>query len=148
MTIVENTDQAKDEPVRVILESSMLKVHIKKTGNVAIVHLKGGIVTGETASLRNAVQSQSDVSMVVLDFCEVSMLDAGGLGLLLKLRQETQAKGIEFRLMNVTKLVRKVFEITRLNSVFAFTYAAELQSKVGPRRSGGILGLTGCAQRA
>ena len=37
---------------------------------------------------------------------------------LLELREHTLAKGKEFKLLNVTKLVQKVFAITRLNSVF------------------------------
>jgi anti-anti-sigma factor len=58
------------------------------------------------------------VSVVVLDLARVSMIDAGGLGLLLELRQHTDSSGIEFRLKNVTKLVRRVLEITRLDTVF------------------------------
>ena len=48
----------------------------------------------------------------------VDLIDAGGLGALLELREWTQLMGIEFKLMNVINRVRQVFEITRLDSVF------------------------------
>jgi anti-anti-sigma factor len=108
----------------------MLKVHTKNLGSIAILCLQGRIVRGETAGLEKAVHSQSDVSAVVLDLARVSTVDAGGLGVMLELRQQTQSKGIDFKLMNVTKLVSRVLEITRLNSVLEITSVDELLSAV------------------
>ena len=106
----------------------MLRVHAKNLGSVAILCLQGRMVRGEIAALRDALHSQSEVSAVVLDLARVSTIDAGGLGLMLELREQTQSKGIEFKLMNVTKLVSRLLEITRLNSVFEITSAAEVLS--------------------
>jgi len=100
----------------------MLKVLTRNLGNVAVLCLQGRIVIGETESLRSAVLAQTDASVVVLDLAQVNTIDASGLGALLKLREQTQAKGIEFRLRNVTSLVGRVLEITRLNTVFAVSY--------------------------
>ena len=108
----------------------MLKVHAKNIGTVAILCLQGQIVTGEAAGLRNAVHSQSRISALILDLARVSTIDAGGLGMMLELREQTQAKGIDFKLMNVTKLVSWVLEITRLNTVFEVTSEAEVLSAV------------------
>jgi anti-anti-sigma factor len=96
----------------------MLKVHIKNLGTIAILCLKGRIVSGEGAALRKAVDSLSGVSTVVLDLARVTTVDASGLGLMLELREQSQAKGIEFKLTNVTNLICRVLEITRLKSVF------------------------------
>jgi len=96
----------------------MLKVHVKKLENVAILCLQGRIVRGETAVLRNAVNSQTEVSAVVLDLGRVNTIDAHGLSVMLQLREEAETKRIEFGLVNVTKLVRRILEITRLDSVF------------------------------
>jgi anti-anti-sigma factor len=106
----------------------ILRVHAKNLGSVAILCLQGRMVRGETATLRNAVHSQSEVSAVVLALAGVSTIDAGGLGVMLELRQQTQSKGIAFKLINVTKLVSRLLEITRLNSVFEITSAAEVLS--------------------
>jgi anti-anti-sigma factor len=64
------------------------------------------------------VNFQTDLAVVVLDLAGVTAIDAGGLGLLLELREQAQSRGIEFRIKNATKLVKRVLEITRLNSVF------------------------------
>src|SRR6185295_389242 len=96
----------------------MLKVHTRNLGNVAVVCLQGRIVNGETASLREAVDSQLNASAVVLDFGRVSMIDASGLGLMLSLHKQAEAKGVGLKLMNVSKFVKQVFEVTRLDTVF------------------------------
>lgn len=96
----------------------MLRVKATKLGEVVIFCLRGRIVRGETEPLREAVNSQTEVAAVVLDLAGVNTIDAGGLGLLLELREQAHSNGIEFRIRNVTRLVRQVLEITRLNSVF------------------------------
>ena len=97
----------------------MLKVYVEKLGNVHVLHIQGRIVYGVAIStLREAVFAQANASAVVLDLAQVVLIDAGGLGALLELREWTQSKGIEFRLMNIRKLVQQVFEITRLDTVF------------------------------
>jgi anti-sigma B factor antagonist len=96
----------------------MLKVHTRNLGNVAVVCLQGRIVNGETASLREAVDSQLNASAVVLDLARVSSIDASGLGLMLSLRKQAESKGVGLKLMNVSKFVKQVLEITRLDTVF------------------------------
>jgi len=103
----------------------MLKVHTRKLGNVAVVSVQGRVVHGETASLRDAVDSQSEVNTVFVDLGRVSTIDASGLGLMLELRRHTQARGIRFKLMNVTGLVNRVLEVTKLDSVFELASIAE-----------------------
>ena len=103
------------------------------------------MVRGELAALRNAVHFQSGVSAVVLDLGKVSTVDAGGLGVLLELREQTQSKGIELKLMNITKLVSVVLEITRLNSVFEITSPAEILSSVDLDRPESVIELAPCA---
>ena len=123
----------------------MLRVYTKKLGTVAIVCLQGRIVNGETAALRDAVDSQSNVSAVVLDLGRVSTIDAAGLGVLLELRERTQSRGIDFKLMNVTKLVSVVLEITCLNSVFEVTSEAEVLAAGSFERRGSLAELISCA---
>ena len=96
----------------------MLKVQTRNLGNVAVVCLQGRIVNGETASLREVVDSQMNAGAVVLDLARVSTIDASGLGLMLALRKQAEANGVGLKLMNVSKFVKQVFEITRLDTVF------------------------------
>jgi anti-anti-sigma factor len=123
----------------------MLKVHAKNLGSIAILCLQGRVVSGETAALRNALASQSEVSAVVLDLARVSTIDAAGLGVMLELREQSQSRGIAFKLMNVTKLVSRVLEITRLNSVFEVTSGMELLSAAALSQPASIAKLASCA---
>lgn len=109
----------------------MLKVHTKNFGNVSVLALQGRIMRNETASLRDAVRSQSKVNAIVLDLARVSLVDAGGLGVLLELRKQMESKGIRFKLTNVSSFVNRILEITRLDSVFEITNGVE----VAPARS-------------
>jgi anti-sigma B factor antagonist/stage II sporulation protein AA (anti-sigma F factor antagonist) len=96
----------------------MLKVYTRNLGNVAVLCLQGRIVNGETAVLREAVAAQANVIAVVLDLARVTAVDASGLGALLDLRKHTESRNVRFKLMNTPKLVARVLEITRLDSVF------------------------------
>ena len=123
----------------------MLKVHARNLENVAILCLQGPIVNGETAALRHAVDSQSKVSAVVLDLARVSTVDAGGLGVMLELRAQTESKGIGFKLTNVNKFVGSVLEVTRLNSVFEVTSSGEPLPVVARARRAPMMELARCA---
>ena len=111
--------------------------------------MQGQIVSGETETLRKAVhlqsEAQSHVSTVVLDLAQVSTVDAGGLGVMLELREQAESKGIAFKLMNVSKLVGRVLEITRLDSVFEVTSGVEFFPAVARRRPATVMQLAPCA---
>jgi len=103
----------------------MLQIHAKNLGNVAILSLQGQIVTGETEILRNAVSALSEVCAIKLDLARVTTVDAGGLGVMLALREQVQAKGMRLELMNVNKRVVMVLKLTRLDTVFQITSGVE-----------------------
>lgn len=113
----------------------MLKVEAEKLGTVTILHFEGRILNGiATTILRDSVLNQAGANTLILDFARVDLIDAGGLGALLELREWTQLMGIEFKLMNVIRRVRQVFEITRLDSVFDITSEDMVLSvATGPR---------------
>ena len=96
----------------------MLKIDARNLETITILSLQGQIVAGETEILRNAVWSLTNKSAVILDFARVTTVDAHGLGVLLQLREQTQAKAMQFELMNISKPLSKVLEMTRLDSVF------------------------------
>jgi len=66
----------------------MLRIQTENIGNLAILECEGRIVNSESAfRLRNAVTSQTDASVTVLDLTEVHALDGGGLGMLVFLQR-------------------------------------------------------------
>ena len=126
----------------------MLNVQAKNLGTVAVLSLQGQIVNGEIETLRDAVQSQAavlGVSAVKLDLARVTTVDAGGLGVMLQLREQAEAKGIRFELMNVTKRVLTVLELTRLDTVFQITAGVEFFPAVARSRQVPATPLASCA---
>jgi len=123
----------------------MLKVHAKNLGTVAVLCLQGRIVRGETEILRNTLHSLSEVSAVILDLARVTTVDARGLGVMLELREQAESKGIRFELMNVTKLVSRVLEVTRLDSVFQITSGVEFFPAVPRSPRASMRALAPCA---
>jgi anti-anti-sigma factor len=123
----------------------MLKVNAKNLGNVAVLSLQGQIVNGETEILRDALRSRPEVSAVILDLARVTIVDAGGLGVMLELREQAVAKGIRFELMNVTTWVKRVLEITRLDSVFQITAGVEFFPGVARGGRASFAALASCA---
>ncbi len=112
----------------------MLKVYAKNLEKVTILFLQGEIVTGETDILRNVMQSVSETRAVILDLARVSRIDARGLGVMLELRERTQASGIRFELMNISKPLSTIFEMTHLDSVFQITSESEFLRAISRRR--------------
>lgn len=123
----------------------MLQVHIKNLETFSVLCAQGPIVTGETNVLRTAFQSLPDTRRVVLDLAKVNIVDAHGLGVLLELRQRTHAKGTRFELMNVSPPLRRIFEITRLDSVFDITYGVDFFPSVVHARRLFFTALKPCA---
>jgi anti-sigma B factor antagonist len=123
----------------------MLQVHAKNLETFTVLCAQGQIVTGETDVLRTAFLSLAETRRVILDLAKVSIVDAHGLGVLLDLRQRTLTKGARFELMNVSQPLRRIFEITRLDSVFDITYGVEFFPAVARARRVAVTALKPCA---
>src|ERR1700732_422314 len=90
-------------------EMTMLKITVQKLGDTSVLRCYGRIVAGDAGSiLRDAVLSQRDTRMLVIDLARVERIDAGGLGILLGLRESARSSAIMFKLMNATKWVEEM----------------------------------------
>ncbi|HJP95431.1 MAG TPA: STAS domain-containing protein [Pyrinomonadaceae bacterium] len=96
----------------------MLHIETKNLGTVSLLNLKGRVVVGETEALRDAVKNLPPVSSVILDVSQVTLIDAHGLGVMLQLREQAQARGLRFGLINVSEPLGQLLRITRLETVF------------------------------
>jgi anti-sigma B factor antagonist len=105
----------------------MLNMTVQKLGDTSVLRCYGRIVAGDAGSiLRNAVLSQRHTGMLVIDLARVERIDAGGLGVLLGLRESARSRAITFKLMNATKRVEEILELTHLHRVFEFCSVREL----------------------
>jgi anti-anti-sigma factor len=111
----------------------MLNATVQELGNITVLRCHGRIVIGDAYTiLRDAVLSQTHTRMVVLDLAQVDRIDAGGLGVLLGLREWAHANAIRLRLMNVMRHVEQVLELTKLDRVFEFCSAADGRRSLEP----------------
>ena len=61
----------------------MLSVHIENIGDMAVVECEDRVVRSEAAfKLREAVTSQRNARIIVLDLSEVRAIESSGLGML------------------------------------------------------------------
>lgn len=102
-----------------------LGVTIHEREETAIVRCVGRIGVEETETLRIAVLSLSNSRTVVLDLASVDAIDAAGIGVLLFFHGWARVLGIDLQLMNPTRRVRELLELTHLNPVFKILSSEE-----------------------
>jgi anti-anti-sigma factor len=76
--------------------------------------------------LCNVVLRQTHTRTLILDLAQVDRIDAGGLGVLLGLREWAYSQAIRLQLMNVMNQVEHVFELTKLDCVFEFCSVVDM----------------------
>jgi len=85
----------------------MPSVHIDTVGEMAIIECAGRFVRKDAAfQLRDAVTSQTDARVIVLDLTEMHAIGGGGLGMLVLLQRWAQDHDIRFKLFNPSMPVR------------------------------------------
>jgi anti-anti-sigma regulatory factor len=88
-------------------EQKMLKVSIDNIGEMAVIDCAGRIVQSEAVfKLRDAVRSQSEAEIIVVDLSDVPVIEGSGLGMLLFLQHWAQNRHIRFKLFNPRQSVR------------------------------------------
>jgi anti-sigma B factor antagonist len=93
-------------------------INMEQTADVAVLQCAGRLVRGQALSLlKDAVTSVSQLRVIVLDLSKVETIDAGGLGMLVSLHNWACVNGIQLKLVQPSKPVRQMLELTRLTSV-------------------------------
>jgi anti-sigma B factor antagonist len=112
----------------------MLNTTAQKLGDSTVLRCQGRIVIGDAYSiLRTAVLRQTRSRTLVIDLAQVDRIDAGGLGVLLGLREWAYSHAIGFQLMNVMNQVQLVLELTKLDRVFEFCSVEDMFALLHPK---------------
>ena len=135
------TQPFNHEPGRLL----MLNVIVRSLGDTTIFHCAGRILSGDK-TLYGAAVAYASGRTLVLDLAHVQGIDAGGLGMLLELRQWTEANGIQLKLCNVAGSAQQVLEFTRLNRIFEICSSEEIACL--PARSRSTISSTGRLDRS
>ena len=97
----------------------MLNVTVANIGELTVIGCEDRIVQRESAyKLRDAVTSQTDARIIVLELSEVRAIEGGGLSMLVYLKRWARDHNIRFLLFNPSKSVRNGLKRARSISEF------------------------------
>jgi len=98
-----------------------LKLSTRQVGDVTIVDAAGRITRGEGSSaFRDLVKDliTKGSKKVILNLGEISYIDSSGIGELVSSFTTVQNAGGQMKLLNLTKRVKDLLQITKLYTVF------------------------------
>jgi anti-sigma B factor antagonist len=93
----------------------------RQSGSITIVDLRGSIDLGEASmTFRRTIRDLVDTgrTKIILNFSEVNSMDSAGVGELAGAYVPVKSKGGELKLLNPTKKVHGMLQITQLSRVF------------------------------
>lgn len=98
-----------------------LKFKTRQVDGVSIMDLSGRITLGEgSVTLRDAVRDvlNKGSKKILLNLGDVDYIDSSGLGELVSAYTAVKNQGGEMKLLNLTKKVKDLLQITKLYTVF------------------------------
>jgi anti-sigma B factor antagonist len=98
-----------------------MKVKTRQVDGITILDLSGRITLGEgSVTLRDAVRDviAKGSNKILLNLGEISYIDSSGIGELVSAFTTTRNSGGELKLLNLTKKVQDLLQITKLYTVF------------------------------
>ena len=107
----------------------MPNIHVDKVGPMAVVECEGRFVhSDETFKLRDAVTSQRQAHVIVLDLTEMRAIGGGGIGVLVFLQRWCRDHDIRFKLFNPSRSVQERLENTNAMSEFDIASLDEMMA--------------------
>jgi anti-sigma B factor antagonist len=98
-----------------------MELTTREEGRVTILTVQGDLVIGEPESTfkKTVTRLLEDGSVnLLVDLGRVGFLDSSGLGALVRALKNSQQEGGQTKLLHAGPQVRKLLEITKLDSVF------------------------------
>jgi anti-sigma B factor antagonist len=98
-----------------------IDVSTHQSDGIAVVGLRGRITLGEgTEALRDTVRDllSKGQNRILLNLGEVNYIDSSGIGELVSAFTAAKRQGGEVKLLNLTKKVHDLLQITKLYTVF------------------------------
>jgi anti-sigma B factor antagonist len=100
---------------------SSLKTNVRQMQGVTILDLSGRITLGEgSVVLRDQIREllAKEQKNILLNLADVTYIDSSGIGELVSAYTAVRNKGGELKLLNLTKKVHDLLQITKLYTVF------------------------------
>ena len=97
------------------------KVTSREIGDVTVLDLDGRITFGEGgAALRDAIREKlsNGKSKILINLAGTNYMDTSGLGELVRGYRAVKGQGGELKLLNLSKKVTELLQITKLYTIF------------------------------
>ena len=93
----------------------------RETDGITILDISGRITIGEgSVVLRDRVRDEiaAGRQRIIINLADVSYIDSSGLGELISAFTTAKNRGITLKLLNLTKRIHELMQITKLYTVF------------------------------
>jgi len=93
----------------------------KHLSGVLIVEVEGQLIVGNRQELKATIQQALDNGerKLLVDFAKTGYIDSSGLGALVSISKKVREQGGELRLSGLNEDLRSLFELTKLDTLFA-----------------------------
>jgi anti-sigma B factor antagonist len=98
-----------------------------RQGETTVVRAEGQLIVGNRHELKELVGRalEGGARRFVLDFSRTGYIDSSGLGALVTIAKQVRERGGELRLAGLNEDLRSLFELTKLDTLFAITDTSE-----------------------
>ncbi|MEO8636894.1 MAG: STAS domain-containing protein [Gemmatimonadales bacterium] len=99
----------------------------KDAKGVYLIRVEGQLIVGNRQELKTAVQEALDHGerKFVIDFSRTGYIDSSGLGALVSISKKVREQGGDLRLAGLNEDLRSLFELTKLDTLFAISDTVE-----------------------
>jgi anti-anti-sigma factor len=97
-----------------------------KEKGIYLLNVDGQLIVGNRQELKAAIQEALDQGerRFLIDFSRTGYIDSSGLGALVSISKRVREQGGELRLSGLNEDLRSLFELTKLDTLFAITDTA------------------------
>ena len=98
----------------------------KHPGGVVVVEVDGQLIVGNRQELKQKVLDalEEGSKKFLIDFSKTGYIDSSGLGVLVSLSKKIRDEGGDLRLAGLNDDLKTLFELTKLDTLFAITDSA------------------------
>ena len=99
----------------------------KHPGGVVVIEVDGQLIVGNRQELKQRVLDALEAGdrKFLIDFTKTGYIDSSGLGVLVSLSKKIRDEGGDLRLAGLNEDLKTLFELTKLDTLFAITDSAQ-----------------------
>ena len=99
----------------------------KHRSGVLVIEVEGQLIVGNRQELKATIQTALDNGerKLLIDFAKTGYIDYSGLGALVSISKKVREQGGELRLAGLNEDLRSLFELTKLDTLFAIADSSE-----------------------